>query len=125
MNQVYICADFSNDGAENVERATKYASYVYGKDMIPIAPALYSGALNLALPKDMRRMRETRSRKLWNGGELWVFGDRITPEMREEIRSFQALNGANAKVRYISEAELNRFFRSRHKHHGRKYRRKR
>ena len=124
MNQVYICADFGSDGAENIRKATRYAGFVYGHDMIPIAPASYSGALNLSLPRDLRRMRETRSRKLWNGGELWVFGDRTTPEMRDEIRSFQALNGANAKVRYVSDAELDRFYRSRQKHGGRKFRRK-
>ena len=123
MNQVYICADFGSDGAENIRRATQYAGFVYGHDMIPIAPAIYSGALNLSLPKDLRRMRETRKSKIWNGGELWVFGDRTTPEMREEIRSFQALNGANARVRYVSDTELERFY-SRRRQDGRKFRRK-
>ena len=99
MNQVYICADFGSDGAENIRKATRYAGFVYGHDMIPIAPAMYSGALNLSKPKDLHRMGETRKCKLWNGSELWVFGDRTTPEMREEIRSFQAINGANARIR--------------------------
>lgn len=123
MNQVYICADFGSDGAENIRRATQYAGFVYGHDMIPIAPAIYSGALNLSLPKDLRRMRETRKSKIWNGSELWVFGDRTTPEMREEIRSFQALNGANAKIRYVSDTELECFY-SRRRQGGRKFRRK-
>ena len=39
MNQVYICADFGSDGAENIKKATQYAGFVYGHDMIPIAPA--------------------------------------------------------------------------------------
>ena len=104
MNQVYICADFGSDGAENIKRAT------------------YSGALNLSKPKDLHRMGETRKCKLWNGSELWVFGDRTTPEMREEIRSFQAINGANARVRYVSDAELERYYNRRPC--GRKFRRK-
>ena len=90
--------------------------------MIPIAPAMYSGALNLSKPKDLHRMGETRKCKLWNGSELWVFGDRTTPEMREEIRSFQAINGANARVRYVSDAELERYYNRRPC--GRKFRRK-
>ena len=106
MNQVYICADFGSDGAENIRKATRYAGFVYGHDMIPIAPAMYSGALNLSKPKDL----------------LWVFGDRTTPEMREEIRSFQAINGANARVRYVSDAELERYYNRRPC--GRKFRRK-
>ena len=122
MNQVYICADFGSDGAENIRKATRYAGFVYGHDMIPIAPAMYSGALNLSKPKDLHRMGETRKCKLWNGSELWVFGDRTTPEMREEIRSFQAINGANAKVRYVSDAELERYYNRRPC--GRKFRRK-
>ena len=123
MNQVYICADFGSDGAENIRRATQYAGFVYGHDMIPIAPAMYSGALNLSKPKDQHRMRETRKCKLWNGSQLWVFGNRITPEMREEIRSFQALNGANAKIRYVSDAELESFY-SRRRPRGRKFSRR-
>ena len=123
MNQVYICADFGSDGAENIKKATRYAGFVYGHDMIPIAPAMYSGALNLSKPKDLHRMGETRKCKLWNGSELWVFGDRTTPEMREEIRSFQAINGANVRVRYVSDAELERFY-SRRRQGGRKFRRK-
>ena len=77
-------------------------------------------------------MGETRKCKLWNGSELWVFGDRTTPEMREEIRSFQAINGAirsfqaingaNARVRYVSDAELERYYNRRPC--GRKFRRK-
>ena len=78
MNQVYICADFGSDGAENIRKATRYAGFVYGHDMIPIAPAMYSGALNLSKPKDLHRMGETRKCKLWNGSELWVFGDRTS-----------------------------------------------
>ena len=70
MNQVYICADFGSDGAENIKKATRYAGFVYGHDMIPIAPAMYSGALNLSKPKDLHRMGETRKCKLWNGSEL-------------------------------------------------------
>ena len=69
MKQVYICADFGSDSAENIRRATQYAGFVYGHDMIPIAPAMYSGALNLSKPKDLHRMGETRKCKLWNGNQ--------------------------------------------------------
>lgn len=119
MKKVYVCAPFSSDRAENVEKATQYSKYVFSFGLTPIAPQIYSNALNLSRLSELRLGKEAGRSKLWSADELWVFGDCVTSEMREEIRIFQAINGLNAKIRYVSDAQLRRFLRRRKGRHRR------
>ncbi|MGN0473725.1 MAG: hypothetical protein ACI4IJ_01415 [Acutalibacteraceae bacterium] len=113
MKEIYICSPFGRDCAENVEKATQYSKYVLSFGLAPSAFQMYSHTLDLSKPSEFRLSREVCKRKLWNCEEMWVFGDCVTPEMREEISIFRAIKGAHARVRYISEAEIRRFFRRR------------
>lgn len=106
MKRIYICAPFGSDSTDNIKRANQYSKYVFSFGFTPIAPQIYSKALDVSRPSDLKLGMEAGRNKLWSADELWVFGENITPDMRYEIRIFEAINGMHSKVRYISDAQL-------------------
>ncbi len=51
-------------------------------------------------PKDRKRALEMNKRLLEFCNELWVFGDEITREMREEIEYFRMIKG-EGRIKFV------------------------
>ncbi|MDO5301075.1 MAG: DUF4406 domain-containing protein [Tissierellia bacterium] len=81
---VYICSPFAGDVDRNVEKARIYSRYAVDKGNIPLAP-------HLLFPQFMCDEKERRLAMHFNYvllgkcKELWVFGEHLSPGMREEI----------------------------------------
>lgn len=96
---VYICSPYAGDVEKNTYRARNYSRFAVVKRAIPIAP-------HLLFPQFMSEESE-RSLALFMGGvllgkcdEVWVFGNRITAGMREEIDKAERMR---KKIRRFSE----------------------
>jgi len=90
---VYICSPFSGDTTRNVDNARRYCRFAVDTGHCPYAPHLF-------LPQFMDDDDpDERELALFMGiimltkcAELWVFGDRISKGMAQEIRKAEARN---------------------------------
>lgn len=90
---VYICSPFSGDTTRNVENTRRYCRFAVDTGHCPYAPHLF-------LPQFMDDDDpDDRELALFMGiimltkcAELWVFGDRISKGMAQEIRKAEARN---------------------------------
>lgn len=91
---VYICSPYRDNPRVNVMRARQYCRYAISRGRIPLAPHLY-------FPQFISEVTEREKAMAMNFEllklckETWVFGDRITEGMAEEIRRSKV-------VRYFS-----------------------
>ena len=94
-NVVYICAPYSGSDEEcrqNVENAKRYGLFAIKEGYVPyIAHLAICGFLNDKDPKERDIGIQADTIMLRRCDELWVFGARITPGMREEIEFFHEL----------------------------------
>ena len=90
---VYVCSPFSGDQTGNTERACRYCRFAVDAGYAPYAPHLF-------FPQFMNdNNHEERELAIFMGiimltkcAELWVFGDRITKGMAQEIRKAESRN---------------------------------
>ncbi|EJU25212.1 DUF7768 domain-containing protein [Selenomonas sp. CM52] len=94
----YICSPYRDNPRVNVMRARQYCKFAVSKGHIPLAPHLY-------FPQFMSEEREREKAMSMNFellklcGELWVFGDKITEGMAEEIAHAERLR---KNIRYFT-----------------------
>jgi len=90
---VYVCSPFSDDQIGNTEKARRYCRFAVDSGYAPYAPHLF-------FPQFMNdNKREERELAMFMAiimltkcAELWVFGDRITKGMAQEIRKAEFRN---------------------------------
>lgn len=90
---VYICSPFSGDTESNMENARRYCRFAVDNGFCPYAPHLF-------LPQFMDDADpDERELALFMGiimltkcAELWVFGERISKGMAQELRKAEARN---------------------------------
>ena len=81
---VYICSPYSGDTEGNAEKARRYSRFAVDEGAIPIAP-------HLLLPQFMSEETEREKALFFNKvllgkcEQLWVFGDRLTEGMTQEV----------------------------------------
>jgi len=101
MKIVYVCSPFKGR-KENMANAIRYCREVVDMGYIPIAPHVYFPQfIDDGNPEDRRKALEMNKRLMKFCDELWVFGDRITEGMQEEIEYFKKIKG-NDKIRHIT-----------------------
>ena len=88
---VYICSPFSADTDEglerNIENARKYSRFAVSKNTIPITPhLLYPQYMDDKVPEERSLAMHFNFVLLKHCRELWVFGDKVSKGMGEEIR---------------------------------------
>ena len=94
----YICSPYRDNPRVNVMRARQYCKFAVSKGHIPLAPHLY-------FPQFMSEAAEREKAMSMNFellklcGELWVFGDKITEGMAEEIAHAERLR---KNIRYFT-----------------------
>lgn len=87
---VYICSPYSGDVEFNTKATRQYSRFALDKGTIPIAPHLlfpqFMSDLDVAERQQAMRMNLIL---LGRCEELWVFGDKLTMGMRQEIKRAQ------------------------------------
>ena len=97
---VYVCSPFSGNTMRNAEDARRYCRFAVDSGFVPFAP-------HLLFPQFMNDdVSEERKQALFMGivmltkcAQLWVFGERISKGMAQEIRKAEA---RNMLIRYFT-----------------------
>ena len=96
---VYVCSPYSGDIDRNIANARMYSRFAVAKNTIPFAPHLL---LPQYISEEHERGLAMFMNKVFLGkcDELWVFGNKITEGMAEEI---ELAGKMRKKIRYFSE----------------------
>lgn len=105
MKKVYICAPLGGDVEGNIKRAIRYTEYALKCDAAPIVPHFYALCLDDNIQAERELGMAAGLSLLWFCDELWIFGEKATDGMADEIRFCQSLN---IKTRNIREEEITR-----------------
>ena len=97
--KVFVCSPYRGDIEGNTKRAKQYVETVISQGHTPFAPHLFYTQI-LDEETDRTLGMELGIDMLSAMDELWVFGDRISEGMRQEISS--AFN-LGIPVRYVGE----------------------
>lgn len=106
--KVYICAPIHNgsDNKKNIKDAKIYTKYVIKSGGSPIVPQLYA-SIDIESEERDTILKSVRLSLLWFCDEMWIFGDKITETMSEEIRF---CNSFNIKIKKIQKDEPRRYY---------------
>lgn len=86
IGMVYICSPFAGDVERNKKQARRYCRFAVGCGQMPIAPHLFFPQfMNDADPEQRALAMRFCKMLLGKCRQLWVFGDRISAGMAEEI----------------------------------------
>ena len=97
---VYVCSPFSDDQTGNTERARRYCRFAVDAGYAPYAPHLFFPQfMDDENPSEREVAMFMAIIMLTKCAELWVFGDRITKGMAQEIRKAKA---RSMTIRYFT-----------------------
>ncbi len=102
MKKVYICAPHDED----LEKVARYVAYAFECDAAPYAPQQYAQALDVNNLADRQKMKSAGMSHLLFAEELWVFGEEVTQEMKDEICLAKSMK---LKIKPIRIGEGNEF----------------
>jgi len=89
---VYVCSPFAGDTKRNTENARKYCAFTVEQNAIPLAPHLmYPQFMDDGDPKQRKLALLFGLIWLHMMDEVWVFGERISPGMKQEISKARAI----------------------------------
>lgn len=98
---VYICSPYAGDIENNVKAARAYSRFAAYEGYIPITPhLLFPQFLNDHNPKERQLGLFFGNALMSKCSEVWVFGDRISAGMEEEIKRAKR---KNYRLRYFTE----------------------
>ena len=98
---VYICSPFSGKVKKNKKNARKYCRFALEQHTIPFAPhLLFPQFMNDNSPEERQLAMFMNMIMLGHCEELWVFGDRISAGMKQEIHKAER---RHMKIRYFTE----------------------
>ena len=98
---VYICSPFSGKVKKNKKNARKYCRFALEQHTIPFAPhLLFPQFMDDSSPEERQLAMFMNMIMLGHCEELWMFGDRISAGMKQEIRKAQR---KHMKIRYFTE----------------------
>ena len=85
-HRIYICSPYSGDTERNTANATRFCRFALKMRMFPIAPHLFlPHFMDDAIPVERELALNFGLRLLYGCKEIWVFGDRISVGMKNEI----------------------------------------
>lgn len=98
---VYICSPYAGDIRANIRAARKYSRFAATQGCIPLAPhLLFPQFLDDSNVWERKLGLRFGIVLLTKCVEVWVFGDRISAGMQEEIRKAKL---KNRRIRYFTE----------------------
>lgn len=93
---IYVCSPFRGNLTEMIRNSNNTAAYcasIAKEGAVPIAPHLYFPRfMNEDIPEEREFGMEVGKALLEICDEIWVFGDRISEGMQEEINLAKELN---------------------------------
>ena len=99
--KVYICAPLGGNVEENLERVKEYTEYALKCGAAPVVPHFYALCLDDNDPKQRETGMLAGQSLLWFCDEMWIFGDELTDEMKEEIQFCKNMKIRMKKIKYI------------------------
>ena len=97
---VYVCSPFSGNPAINAENARRYCRFAVDSGFVPFAPhLLFPQFMNDAVSEERELALFMGIVMLTKCAELWVFGERISKGMAQEIRKAET---RNMLIRYFT-----------------------
>lgn len=103
MKRVFICAPLGGSREDQLRTAIQYTEYALKSGAAPVVPLFFE----ISLQGDAHDASETISSAglslLWLCDELWVFGNRITEEMQQQIDFCKNLNTI---IRTVSDSDV-------------------
>ena len=97
---VYIASPLRGDVERNIQRAKEYCRFVIKQNKLPFCPHIYfTQFLNDNIESERRIGMLYGIHMLNRCKELWVFGDRISEGMKNEI---ETAKDRNMPIRYFS-----------------------
>ena len=98
---VYICSPFSGKVKKNKRKARKYCRFALEQHTIPFAPhLLFPQFMDDSSPEERQLAMFMNMIMLGPCEELWVFGERISAGMKQEIHKAER---KHMKIRYFTE----------------------
>jgi hypothetical protein len=98
---VYICSPFSGKVKKNKRNARKYCRFALEQHTIPFAPhLLFPQFMDDSSPEERQLAMFMNMIMLGHCEEIWVFGDRISAGMKQEIHKAER---KRMKIRYFTE----------------------
>lgn len=106
MKKVYICSPFLANSEKIMEKhrqnALVYCRFAYEQGCNPFAPhTIYPEFMDEYSKEERAEGLKMALEWMWAMQELWVFGDRITMGMKEEIKIAKLMD---MKIRYFDES---------------------
>lgn len=105
MKRVYICSPLGGNIEENLKRVKEYARYALKCGTAPVVPHFYALCLDDNNPKEREIGRAAGLSLLWFCDEMWIFGDKVTEGMKDEI---QFCINLNIHIRKIGDEKINK-----------------
>mgnify|MGYP002625863738 CR=1 FL=1 len=98
---VYICSPFSGKVKKNKRKARRYCRFALEQHTIPFAPhLLFPQFMDDSSPEERQLAMFMNMIMLGHCEELWVFGERISAGMKQEIHKAER---KHMKIRYFTE----------------------
>jgi len=99
MKLVYVCSPYGGL-MDNIKKAWKYCRYVVEKGHVPIAPQVIFPFF-MSEENERELIMKMNKKILEVCDELWIFGNKITEGMYEEIKYFTSIKGDKGVVKII------------------------
>ena len=106
MRVAYVCAPLAGDLKKNIGNAKKFGKFLFDRGMAPVIPHIYAEILDDKEPYDRELGMNADRSLLFKCDEMWVFGDKFTKGMKEEIHFAKMIN---TKIKYISNSEVDKY----------------
>lgn len=106
MRVAYVCAPLAGDLKKNISNAKKFGKFLFDRGMAPVIPHIYAEILDDKEPYDRELGMNADRSLLFKCDEMWVFGDKFTKGMKEEIHFAKMIN---MKIKYISNSEVDKY----------------
>lgn len=106
MRVAYVCAPLAGDLKKNISNAKKFGKFLFDRGMAPVIPHIYAEILDDKDPYDRELGMNADRSLLFKCDEMWVFGDKFTKGMKEEIHFAKMIN---MKIKYISNSEVDKY----------------
>ncbi len=98
---VYICSPFSGKVKKNKRKARRYCRFALEQHTIPFAPhLLFPQFMDDSSLEERQLAMFMNIIMLGHCEELWVFGERISAGMKQEIRKAER---KHMRIRYFTE----------------------
>ncbi len=103
MKNVYVCSPLRGNITENLEKVKQYGKFVLDCGMAPVIPHFYAEILDDNILEERELSITAGTSLLFRADALWVFGDKLTEGMKNEINFAKHLK---LDIRYISNNDL-------------------